>query len=257
MKKRNLILVLVLAMVIGAIGCGKKQETNVSEKVEVENHEKLEERDLESGGVVEGTTDEVHVTEVVEVMKPTETEEATEETKANTVMDETDWTSFTFEVNGNSITLPCTYQEILSTIGVSMSSSDEKSYLSPNYYTLVTFKDETGKSRFNAQLANLTEEDQCYTDCMVTRISQTAHSAEDGDLQYVATFPGGVTAGTQMDADAIISALGEPTDVHEYADGDYWSNTYTWCINEDWTSTNKYEIVIANGKVDSVLLDNR
>lgn len=257
--KKTKILMLAMVLAVTAVGCGEKRVVDtkdVPERMEITE-------ETETVAISQPESTESDAKPDAGQLEEMETENAVLETESADAFtedvnnSESDWTSFTFTVNGNTISLPCTYQEITEKLNVSMSSSQEKSYLDSGYYTLITLKDANGKSRFNAELTNFSEEEQVFADCMITRISQTAHFVNDEDTSYIATFPGGITAGQNADIEVMLSVLGEPMDVHEYADGDYWSNTYTWCMDKTWKNTNKYEIVVVNGRIDTVTLDNR
>ena len=47
------------------------------------------------------------------------------------------WSNYGFSLNNQVVKLPCNYSELSNIVGFKMKSAEEKSYISPNYYTLV------------------------------------------------------------------------------------------------------------------------
>ncbi len=167
-----------------------------------------------------------------------------------------DWTKYEFVIDGKTLSLPCDYQD-LKDAGFSMKSSDEKSYLEGGYYTNVNLYNEDDDISLYAEISNLTDEDQQYTDCKVTSVSQTEYMVNSKDAPEI-TFPGGLVAGMEMTGEELEDLFGEPQDVFEYGseDDDYWSNTYTWSEDEDYTSFDNIEVCITNGIIDQITMEH-
>jgi hypothetical protein len=76
----------------------------------------------------------------------------------------------------------------------------------------------------------------------------------------------GLKVGDITSKEALINLFGEPDDIYEYRideDDDqewakYQNDTYTWCLDADWTTSNFFEIVmnINTGIVEEIRLDH-
>lgn len=172
----------------------------------------------------------------------------------NTIETTNDWKEYKVTVNDKTLTLPTTYNELSTATSFSLKSADTKSYLEKDYYTLINmYKNE--KLALHIEVLNDTEEDKLYTDCKITRISQTKYQVSQG--ADVISFPGNLKAGEKITEAKIIELLGEPNDVKEYSSDGYESKTYKYYENSSWTTTNHYEITVVNGIIDQLQLDNR
>lgn len=176
-----------------------------------------------------------------------------EEDSNTEVTTSNDWKSYQVVVNGNNLSLPCSYSDLVSATGFSLKSSDEKSYCPAGYYALLNlYKNE--KLALYIEVLNSTDSDKLYTDCAVTRVSQSNYQVKNG--ADVIVFPGSLKVGDSITLEEIKGMFGEPTDINEYVDGDYSSYTYTY--SEDaYTSTNSYKVKIINGVIDELQLDHR
>ncbi len=164
------------------------------------------------------------------------------------------WSDYEFTVNGKSIKLPCTYNELKEVTGFSMKSAQESSSLSNNYYTLVNMY-KNDKLALSTEILNDTGSDIKYTDGKITRVSQSKYQVSTGADKI--TFPGDIKAGDEITEEKIKQLFGEPTDIYEYSNDGYDSVTYTYNEDTTWTTTNFYEIKIVNGVIDEITLDNR
>lgn len=165
-----------------------------------------------------------------------------------------DWKKYQVTVNDKTITLPATYSDIKTATNASMKSSDEKSYLASNYYTLANMY-KNDKLALYINLTNDSDSDLLYTECQVTRVSQSKYQIDNG--ANVVTFPGGLTVGKKITKSEIIELFGNPYDTYEYSSDGYESITYKYAENTTWTTTNHYEIKVVNGIIDQLELDHR
>lgn len=263
MKKKLFLLMLCVGVVsLFTIGCGKEEKTITSpqntEIVEITETNAMPETENNINKEVDEVTEiatEV-MEESTEVTESTETETSQNINENTNVANNTNWQNYTVIINGVDITLPCTYEQIHEVTGLTMKSSEEKSYLENGYYTSVNLRDQDDKTRMRIDVLNDSGEDALYTDCKVTRITQTDY-ANDGDVSYQVVFPGGFVAGQELTPEELTNIMGNDVEPREYVDGDYWTKTYKWMANERWTTANYYEIVIKQNIVDSLALDNR
>lgn len=172
----------------------------------------------------------------------------------NLEMTTNDWKKYQIIINNKTITLPTTYNDIKTATNASMKSSDEKPYLSANYYTLINMY-KNDKLALYIELTNKTDSDLLYTECDVTSVTQTKYQVSNGADAII--FPGNLTVGKEITESEIIELFGTPYDTYEYSNSEYESKTYKYVENTMWTTTNNYEIKIVNGIIDELQLDNR
>ena len=199
-------------------------------------------------------------TETAPVEDVTEPTENTTEPVANA---SADWKDFQFTLNGKTFTLPCTYEELKEATGLTMKSSEEKSYLEPNYYSVVSLRTADDKLACHVDILNNAEEDATYASGLIIEISQDDYNVEQtGMILEIA----GLKVGDITSKEALIDLFGEPDDIYEYRideDDDqewvkYQNDTYTWCLDADWTTSNFFEIVmnINTGIIEEIRLDH-
>lgn len=182
----------------------------------------------------------------------TVTEEDVDDNDSSNVS--SDWDDYEFVVNGKTLELPCTYDELKAATGFSMKTAQEDSSLSNNYYTIVNmYKDD--KLALYIEILNDTGKDAKYTDSKITRVSQTEYQVSNGADKL--TFPGGLQAGEEMTEAKLEELFGKPTDKRDYSSDGYKSVTYIYNEDSSWTTTNYLEITIVNGVIDELTLDNR
>lgn len=160
------------------------------------------------------------------------------------------WQEYAFSVNGQTITLPTSYQYISAVSGFTMKDADAGSTIASGYYSLVNlFQNDT--------LALYTEVDNDTGDYVelangkITRISQTSFMTKKG--VNTVTFPGNIYAGMPMDEETLTSILGTPDESKDYS----VNKEYRYYADPSWTTTNFYKITIKDGVVDEITLDNR
>lgn len=169
-----------------------------------------------------------------------------------------DWKTYEFSINGKTLALPCTYQEISEATGCSLDSADAKSYLKSGYYTLITLKDSNGDAVCHIELLNDTDSEQLYTDCIVHDISQSEFQVVDKNASPI-TFPCGLQAGQKLTTDDLEKLFGKPADTYEYVDEkdkSYRVDKYTYCEDENWKTSNNYIIEITNGVVSTISMNH-
>lgn len=164
------------------------------------------------------------------------------------------WKEYKVTVNEKTLTLPTTFNELNNVVTFSLKSADTKSYLEKGYYTLVNMY-KNDKLALYIEVLNDSEEDKLYTDCKITRITQTKYQVSQG--ADVFTFPGNLKVGDKITKTKITELLGTPSDIKEYSSEGYEKITYKYFENSTWTTTNNYEITVVNGIIDELQLDNR
>ena len=166
-----------------------------------------------------------------------------------------DWKNYQVTFNNQTISLPTAYGSFASTTGFSLKDSDSKSYLDNNYYSIVNMY-VGDKLALSIELLNDTGASALYTDCKVTRVSQTKYQVvTNGATAFV--FPGGLKAGDSITEDQITTLFGTPSDIYEYNSDSYSTKTYSYCSDSTWTTTNYYKIKVVNGVIDELTLDHR
>lgn len=163
-----------------------------------------------------------------------------------------DWKNYQFQVNGKTLKLPMSYTELANTAGFKIKAAYEDTNIPVKHYAIINlYKDD--KLALYTEIYNDTEADIKCVNGKVTRVSQTNYQIKSG--ANALTFPGGLQAGMKMTKDKLISILGEPTSSIRRNNND--KETYKYNANTNWTTTNYYEIVILNGVIDQITLDNR
>lgn len=190
--------------------------------------------------------------------------EVTEPTiEATTELTLGDWKEFKFALNGTTFTLPCSYEELKASTGLSMRSAEEKSYLEPDYYTFVSLRTSDDTPACSIDVLNDTEEDATYSSCKVIEISQTDYNVENNTVVLEIA---GLKVSDIVSKEMLIDAFGEPDDLYEYRideDDDpkwleYETDTYTWCLDSDWSSSNYFKVVmnIHTGIIEEIRMDH-
>lgn len=206
--------------------------------------------------------------DVTEPETPTEPEKPVEpsepETPAETESVEgmsEDWKDFTISYDGKVMKMPISYKEFKEITGLTMKSAEEKSYLEPNYYTVVTLRNADGDGVCAVSVLNNTDEDATYADCILIELSQYDSHLENG---HAFVFSG-VKIGDVTSKDELLAKWGEPTKIYEYRideDDDqswkkYETDTYTWSMDKDWTTRDNIEIEmnINTGIIEEISID--
>lgn len=166
----------------------------------------------------------------------------------------TEWKNYEVVIDGKTLKLPCTYNELALATEAKVQSSYEKSYLQANYYAIINmYKDD--KLALYAEFLNDTSNDILYTEAKITRVSQTKyHASNDAEIII---FPGGLKVGQEITKEEIVNLFGEPSDVNNYESDGYISNTYTYVEDKYYSTTNNYKIKVVNGVIDELSLDHR
>ena len=192
-------------------------------------------------------TTEPETPDVTEPEKPTEPETPAETEPAKPVEGMSDnWKDFTISYDGKVMKMPISYKEFKEITGLTMKSAEEKSYLEPNDYTVVTLRNAEGDGVCAVSVLNTTDEDATYADCTIIELSQYDSHLDNG---HAFVFSG-VKIGDVTSKDELLAKWGEPTKVYEYRideDDDqswkkYESDTYTWSMDKDWTTRDNIEI---------------
>lgn len=164
-----------------------------------------------------------------------------------------DWKSYEVYFDGHIISLPCTYKELKALTGYTMRSSQAKSYLESGYGNYVSlYKD--NKDALYIDVCNNTDEDQKYSDCLVTRIRMTSYYLDNTQDEFV--FPGNLKVGDEISKDELIKLFGEPVDVYEYESDNYLQFTFTYAEDKDYTVINKLGINVVNGVIDELYMEH-
>lgn len=165
-----------------------------------------------------------------------------------------DWKKYQIGINSNTITLPTSYDKLSNLTGFTFKSANLKSYIEGGHYAFVNMY-KNDKLALYTEVLNDTDSDLLYTDCKITRISQTKYQVSQGALVLV--FPGGLKVGQSITEDKIIELFGTPDDIYEYSSEGYVSKEYKYLEDDLYVTTNNYIITVVNGVIDELQLDNR
>lgn len=134
-------------------------------------------------------------------------------TPAKTVSELGDrWDSYTFQINGKVIALPCEYKE-LQEAGVTIDESmgtDDGGTVSAKGYSLVYFADQKGNT-LSAEIINPHDEEKEVSECLVGCISLGDYDLKNDQMEVV--FPGGVEIGTTEDD--VVEKYGKAGDTYD------------------------------------------
>jgi len=167
------------------------------------------------------------------------------------------FTNYQFTVNGTTLSLPCTYDEIVAATGWEMKSSESKSWLEGGYYTSVSLRNENDDTMCTIDIYNNTDEDLIYTDCKVTEIYQTEWAITEKDAVAI-VFPGNLKAGDEnITLEKLVALFGEParTYTNDEYEG-YVYEEYTFSEDESWTTRNCIKVYLVNGIIDNISMDH-
>lgn len=120
-------------------------------------------------------------------------------TAAKTVSELGDrWDSYTLQINGKVIALPCEYKELQEaglTIDEGM-GTDDGGIVSAEGYSLVYFTDQKGNT-LSAEVINPYDEEKEVSECLVGSISLGDYDFKNNQMTVI--FPGGVEIGATED----------------------------------------------------------
>lgn len=255
MRKRFIALLAVCTLCMAACGTSTeskepenqdKVENNVSD--EKENNETSDVKDTEN-------SDEFEVDKEDNSSKADSDEPSNEDSFEVVVPDElNDWKNFTVAIDGETITIPCSYEKMAEFTGTEVKNSQNELQIEGGYYTVANMCI-NDKSALSLSVVNTSEETTAITECEVMEMAQTAYNVEQSSL--IIMFPGGFHAGQIIDENVLIAKFGEPTKFYEHNSetSNRWTKTYRWCIDEEWTTSDYYEVVIKNGVIDELSLN--
>ena len=164
------------------------------------------------------------------------------------------WKDYTISINGKTLSLPVSYEELKNASGFSIKSVYNNTTIPTKHYVLASlYKDD--KLAVSAVLTNKTDSDLKYVDSSVTRISQDKYSTKQNGIENV-IFPGNLKTGMNITKEEIFKLFGE-IEVKEYKSDNYVSETYKYTSDDTWITSNYYEIRVVNGVIDSLTLDHR
>ena len=173
-------------------------------------------------------------------------------TTTNTINN--NWKDYTISINGKTLSLPVSYEELKNASGFSIKSVYDNTTIPTKHYVLANlYKDD--KLAVSVELTNKTDSDLKYVDSSVTRISQDKFSTEQTGIENV-IFPGNLKTGMNITKEEIFKLFGE-IEVKEYKSDNYVSEAYKYTSDDTWKTLNYYEIRVVNGVIDSLTLDHR
>lgn len=159
------------------------------------------------------------------------------------------WNSYTFQINGKIIALPCEYKE-LETAGLSIdeaSEMDNNGIVAGEGYLIGYLADEKGNS-MAVEFINSDKKEKKAEECLIGRISISNHDSEAGGMTVV--FPGDVRIGDTKEE--IAAKYGEPQE--KYEDGN--PNIYIWSDSDMLLSPVEADFDAQSGKLIRMSMEN-
>ncbi len=135
------------------------------------------------------------------------------------------WDSYTIQINGNVIALPCEY-EALQAAGLAIDESmgtDDGGIVSAEGYSLVYFTDQKGNT-LSAEVINPYDEEKEVSECLVGSISLGDYDFKNNQMTVI--FPGGVEIGAIEDD--VAEKYGKAGDTYD----DEEQVTHSWTDSE-------------------------
>lgn len=197
----------------------------------------------DNNDVVENSNDDT----VVEENDSTDSNQTQSENKSTI---SNDWKQYQIDINGKIYTLPMTYLELSTATGFSMKETNASSNLENNHYALVNLY-KNDKLALYIEIINKTGDVKKYTECNVSRVSQSKYQVSQGAQAII--FPGGIKVGDSITDEQVVALLGTANDVKDYGT----SKQYMYLSDTSWTTINNYKIKITNGVVEELSLDHR
>lgn len=197
----------------------------------------------DNNDVVENSNDDT----VVEENDSTDSNQTQSENKSTI---SNDWKQYQIDINGKIYTLPMTYLELSTATGFSMKETNASSNLENNHYALVNLY-KNDKLALYIEIINKTGDVKKYTECNVSRVSQSKYQVSQGAQAII--FPGGIKVGDSITDEQVVALLGTANDVKDYGN----SKQYMYLSDTSWTTINNYKIKITNGVVEELALDHR
>lgn len=156
------------------------------------------------------------------------------------------WNSYAVQLNGTTITLPCSITDI-EALGLYLDTEEtpEDYMVNPGEYE-IAFMENEEDNYIMVDMINDTDEAVKIVDCKVGSIYVDSWATADGDITFV--LPGGVQIG--MSKDDMLAAYGEPDDLYE---GDSL-HSYTWYEGDSYYKSLVIDIDAETGLVSGINL---
>lgn len=148
------------------------------------------------------------------------------------------------------MTLPISYNDFSSTTGFKLKEFFSTNVLKNNYYMLANLY-KNDKLGLSGEIYNDFGSETIVSNCKITRVSQRKSHISNNVGQVV--FPGNLKVNDEITEDKLIMLFGQPNDKRAYSS----SITYLYNADPSWTTTNYYKIVVVDGIIDELTLDNR
>lgn len=178
------------------------------------------------------------------------TTELTTQSDKPSVNSSSDWTDYTVSVNGSKITLPMSYKDFTSKTKTKFDDPDDaECTLKPNYFTVVTMKDNSGK-QFCVEIINTGNSVATYNECIIAGISDFKRYGDNGQADLV--FAGNLKIGDKVSEDEFKQLFGEPDDTW-YSDDEEQTYKYTYYEDYDkYWGNRKFTITVYDGIINDL-----
>lgn len=157
-----------------------------------------------------------------------------------------DWRKIEILVDGNEITIPCTYKDFKNATGLSLTEFDEEETIEAGWYMPSNVLDKDENECLYIQLNNTSDKEACAKDCIVMEVGHYLNQIEDSNI--LVTF-GGLQVGNKLLKQDVIQLFGEPDAIKEFrAEKEYqkeWeTDSYIWYFNPDMPDKGDFIITV-------------
>lgn len=155
------------------------------------------------------------------------TEEATSETttkaqSSSTSVSASDWYKGQIEIDGITVTFPCSYAEFSNATGYKFSEPSEADTTLESGESTLSVNVKKGDNELALWLTNYGTGEKKYKDCDITLFRCSDYLIRDVDV----LFPGNLKVKDKITKEKLIEMFGEPDDEYEYEFSDGFS--YEW-----------------------------
>ena len=165
------------------------------------------------------------------------------------------WEEYKVIINNKELELPCSYDEYVKITNFKMKEEKENLTIKSYYYDIVNVYT-NDKLAGMINIYNMTGSDSLYKDANVSRISQSSYHVNTNKASKI-IFPGDLYVGKQATKEDIINLLGTPLKESETEYNGIITYRLKYSKENEYTTSNYYEIVIIDNSINELVLDNR
>ena len=165
------------------------------------------------------------------------------------------WEEYKVSINNKELELPCSYDEYVKITNFKMKDEKENLTIKSYYYDIVNVYI-NDKLAGMINIYNMTGADLLYKNAYVSRISQSSYHVNTNKASKI-IFPGDLYVGKKASKEDIINLLGTPLKESETEYNGIITYRLKYSKENEYTTSNYYEIVIIDNSINELVLDNR